>query len=619
VTTPFAHDPFGAEHERARRLAADRISVGRLGEALDDTEAAWLAAHLAWCAPCRAVHDEYEAQRVELRSLRLDEPLPPRNLWARTAVALDRTRPVRPVATLDGSGAAVVRGRSPAPVGAMSAMLVVALVVGVSMLGGARILRPEASAAPRQQGVRPAATPFAVPVREVKLYSQVAEGRLALVTGRIDEICPLSVPSPCTSGRLAPRRVVDVGVSRAHAVLESPTRPQLVVVGRDADGSGVDVYVVPLQPRPGVPAPSPTAQAEPTTDPSGDPGAVAASPEASAVEDAASPSAGTSASPPASEEGVEPGGSPAPSESEPDSTAEDAEVVEVPTEPSPRPLPTPIPGTDTLVRVASEVQLVVDIGSYSGDGSAFAFTARPADGRQGPDVYLWRLGEPAAVAITTDHASVFADWLDGLLLISRVSGDIGPDGTQQPVTVLVDPSTGLERVVPMAAGWRPSVDPTGRTAVWWAGTVRRDSSASGWQAATGRLVLGSWRGPGGPSGESDAVPARDVLVEGAVGEWQARWDETGTRLAIWVAEPGDPSRGRLSLYGIDAQTGRIDPSAVLLRDEPALAGFSIGGGRLAWLHPAESGISRIGVVAWTETLVGRVDLVPETAPLMVVR
>ena len=622
---PFGRDPLPGEHDRARRLSAERLA----GPLADDDQALWLSTHLAWCAPCRAVRDEYEAQRLELRSLRLAAPQPPRTLWARTSALLDRETRTRPVPTL-GAGSAVVRGRNPAPVGAMSAVLVVAVVVGVSMLGGARILRPASTDAPRQPNLRPAATPFPVPVREVGLYAQVPDGRLALVTGRVHEVCPLDVDSACAAAGLSTRRLLEVGTARAQAVLQSPTRSQLVVVGRDADGSGVDLFVVPLPPdAPAVTAP-PAVELEPGTDPeataqgsstppvapqpSGSPErASPADPDASAS--GAPASSATAESDPATLD--DPAAGPSEAPGLPEGTA-DPSGSAVPQEPV---APTPTPVVDEIVRIASDVLIVGDVGAYAPDGQAFAFTARPADGSHGPDVYLWRPGEREAVAVTSDHASVFSDWADGWLLISRVSGDVASDGTQQPISVLVDPDAGIQRVLPMSSAWRPTVDPTSRTAVWWDGSVRRDPAGSGWVGATGRLVLGDWRGPDAPGPSFSGAPstAIDVLAEGPIGDWQARWDETGTRLALWIAEPGNPGVGRLSLFGIDAATGRIDPQAVHLSDAPALSGFSIGGGRLAWMRPEEDGSSSVVVVAWTDIGIGQVDLAPDGESLAVIR
>src|ERR1035437_4170518 len=69
-------------HERARMLAAESVDVE-----LEPQDTDWLDGHLSVCADCRAVSDEYREIHAELRSL--DMPEPPRDLWARTAAALD--------------------------------------------------------------------------------------------------------------------------------------------------------------------------------------------------------------------------------------------------------------------------------------------------------------------------------------------------------------------------------------------------------------------------------------------------------------------------------------------------------------------------------------------------
>jgi hypothetical protein len=58
--------------------------------------------------------------------------------------------------------------------------------------------------------------------------------------------------------------------------------------------------------------------------------------------------------------------------------------------------------------------------------------------------------------------------------------------------------------------------------------------------------------------------------------------------------------GQLSLFAFDSVTGRIDRSATLLADQPALLGYSLDAGRIAWATPPgqEGGGSRLQVLAW---------------------
>src|SRR6185369_82136 len=75
-------DDWDSQHARARARAAERLDGP-----LDPAEAAWLDEHLASCA---AIAADYAAQRLELRALREPAPVPPRDLWARTAAALEQ-------------------------------------------------------------------------------------------------------------------------------------------------------------------------------------------------------------------------------------------------------------------------------------------------------------------------------------------------------------------------------------------------------------------------------------------------------------------------------------------------------------------------------------------------
>ncbi|MGZ6345898.1 MAG: zf-HC2 domain-containing protein, partial [Candidatus Limnocylindrales bacterium] len=75
MSRPDHHLPF-------RRALAQRVD-----QPLEPAAAARLEAHLATCGPCQSVAQAYEAQRKALREMH--PPEPPRDLWARTATALD--------------------------------------------------------------------------------------------------------------------------------------------------------------------------------------------------------------------------------------------------------------------------------------------------------------------------------------------------------------------------------------------------------------------------------------------------------------------------------------------------------------------------------------------------
>jgi hypothetical protein len=293
-------------------------------------------------------------------------------------------------------------------------------------------------------------------------------------------------------------------------------------------------------------------------------------------------------------------------------------------EPSPTPTasvePSDAPGT---VEIARDVEVVDTTAAYAPDGSAFAFTARPADGSQGPDIYLWRVGEQRAVPITTDHQSVFGSWAGSTIVGSTVTTNA--DGTTgEPVAfTYADTTTTL---ILDAKAWRPVVDPTQGSAVYWTGSLKLSADGLGWETVAGRLVLGQWDVPAtatasdGPSGAPVATslpshasgPKETTIEAGPLLDWEARWDETGTRLAVWIADADDASVGRLSLYVVDPTDGRIDHTASPLVDEPAMAGFSIADGRLAWSVPADSTdpTSRVSILAWTDEGFGQVETAP---------
>jgi hypothetical protein len=231
-----------------------------------------------------------------------------------------------------------------------------------------------------------------------------------------------------------------------------------------------------------------------------------------------------------------------------------------------------------------------------------------------------------------------------------------PESTPAPEfvarTFLIDPLTGIE--TPMLGNdWQPVVDPT---AVWvaaWEGTVRTGPDGLSMVPASGRLVIHIFQALPEPSAEpvpselpsespatepsdlpteqpafpGDASPAPSVgpptepqlVAEGPITEFDARWDDTGTWLAVWIADPVDPSIGRLSLLHIDPTTGLIDRPVGAPQDVPALPGFSIGSGRLAWATPPGQGGegSRIQIVAWTADAVGAIESIPVEGAIVI--
>jgi hypothetical protein len=113
---------------------------------------------------------------------------------------------------------------------------------------------------------------------------------------------------------------------------------------------------------------------------------------------------------------------------------------------------------------------------------------------------------------------------------------------------------------------------------------------------------------------SSGLPAQSIR------DWDVRWDPNGTYLAVWIADPVVVGLGRLSLLTIDGPTGRVDLAGSLLIDAPALAGFSLAEGRVAWATPPgqDGDGSRLLVLAWDLGGSGRIDSQPAISGEVVV-
>ncbi|HET7027928.1 MAG TPA: hypothetical protein VFI28_09575, partial [Candidatus Limnocylindrales bacterium] len=342
--------------------------------------------------------------------------------------------------------------------------------------------------------------------------------------------------------------------------------------------------------------------------------------------------------------------------------------------------PSPTPSNGAPVDIAADVVVVGQSASYSPSGEWFAFSGRPAHGTQGPDVYVWHVGDAVAHPATSDHRSVFSAWVGENVLGSRAeplngttllaAGSPPPtssatsaafDGsTNQPgvearsVSFLLDPGTGASRIIPGDGIWRPVVDPSGRFAVYWSGTIEVDSNGLDWRPANGTLVLARWDpsqlvappqpsppqpSPPQPSvapGEPSATPAPAsqspstglspspgtpvaLISSPPIGDWDVRWDETGTYLAVWLANPAIPTQGRLTLHTIDLSSGTIDAVGAAFTDQPAQPGFSIGDGRLAWLTPDSANGAVVKVYAWTGAKGGTAETQVQPDDTLVIR
>ncbi len=468
-------------HVRARSLISDRMDAP-----LDGDDAGWLDAHLLTCDECPAVAADYEAQRSLLR----DQPMPeaPRDLWARTRAAIELEHGP-PSARRDPR-------RSLIPVGALGAALVVLVVVGASFLSTPTVTPPLASPTvgpvavgtptPVPTEARP--TPIPVTAGDVGWVTRDDDGSYVIAFAPVEEVCTDDSRPDCAP--IDPRAPEAVTLTEApRAVVAAPDDASLVVMDAETAATGGAVYVVPFGVPTGEPSPAPSTEPSPSPSPSTEPSTgPSVSPGPSAT-----PSIAPSASP-------EPSGSPEPSEA---------------------------PGG--AIEIAAGVIVVGETAGYSSDGAWFAFSARPSDGSQGPDIYLWRAGTRSAIPVTTDHRSVFAGWLGTLILGSRAvdapavvvpgepgmspdpsleptapgatpspagsaSPDASPDPAVVPASFILDPETLVETPI-KAPIWRPAVDPTGGWAIYWEGTLVADETGIGWVPGEGRLVLAPWTTP----------------------------------------------------------------------------------------------------------------------------
>lgn len=569
-------DQWATVHERARARAAERLD-GPLGLA----ESTWLDAHLADCPACAAIAAAYAADRVALQALRDEQPEPPRDLWARTAAAIE---------SLSIQSGTPAERRLPEmgpgrlgglPLGAMSAVVVVVVVVGATLLSNGTAApqgratasdvalgQPSsaASVVPDVAGGGAEATPFAVGAGDVAWIDTGPNG-VAYASVKVEEVCPAEGTSGCPALR-------DQGESKlaltntTRTIIGSPTTKQAVAIAKGAI-AGDDVIVVQLPQSAAAASPSPT------------------------------PAASVTPSRPPSPATTEP-----PIES-PHSSGEPSPTVTVETSASP--LDTPAPTTAARIAIASGIQVVGESAAFSSNGSWFAFTARPGDGSGGPDVFVWRVGDDRAKRLTGDGHSFFASWSGDRVVVSRPSDP--SSRTSDPGSVLVDPATGTERTA--GSVWRPMVDPNGRLAIVWDGKIERTEEPGGWAPGRGRLELRAWSA-NGVAGSPQGSDGQHVVADSARGDFDVRWDDTGEWVAIWIGDERDAPTGRLTLYHVDEKRGRLEKVKGAPVDVQALPGFSIGSGRLAWATPRGHGGegSRVQIAAWSGGGIGTVESSP---------
>jgi hypothetical protein len=576
-----------SDHDLARELAA-----WRMDGLLEPAEEAWLDEHLAGCDACAAAAADYATDRLLLQGLRDRAPEPPRDLWARTSAALEaeaahRAPRLSPARTSSP-------GRPGWILAPVAGLAIVAVAVGTGLLNGQPAVSPSPEAA--------LATPMLV-AADIQVLGQGEDGQLEILTRNVREVCPVGADacSAVASSATEPLAAMAQAPEVKEAIL-SPSRDRLVIVQGGEDGQGV--YVVPVA----IPAGS-----QPTGSPAAPTAPVTPAPAATAapVETAAPSSPGTTSPPVASTSPEPPDATPAPADTlDPAASPTPDPGTTTPPVATPEPVPTPAateapatpeptpsvdvtPGPDGAIQIASDVVVVGPVAAYNRAGTRFAFTARPADGAAGPDVYVWNTSEPRARAVTTDHRSVFAGWHSGDLVVSRV-------GERGGRTWLVDPVDGTE-AGPVSDGWLPTISPDRRAAAWWDGSVKFGRDGVTPVTGAGDLVLGPW----GRDGEAQR------LVEGPLRGWSVGWDPSGSVLAVWTAGPNDDEPGSLSLYRVAADGRSVDLERPIRADEPAFDGFALDTDHLAWSTTSDDGKPVVRVLAWNDEGVGVVELPSE--------
>jgi hypothetical protein len=596
---PRRPDAWSDPHARARFRAAERLDGP-----IDPTESAWLDEHLESCDACRQAASEYAAQRLELRALLDRPPVPPRDLWARTAAAIEHEAAFRDRTAGRRSPRSLL-----APYALLSAVLVVAVVVGTltsSLRSGddATTASPSFGASTTQGDgshvLPPTATPIPIGPKKVEWIAQDANGDYRYQTAIVREVCN-SAAEPCDTTAPTEDHPVDLD-GDAQTVFGSPDGQALIVVGDNGTPQTGNVSVLKID-RSADASSSPSPSVEPSPTPT-----LTAS--ASAIPPTPTPT--VRPTPTATLPPTRSPVAPTPTPTNPPASA--------PVSPSASVEISPSPNADGTVQIAHDVIVVGQAAAYSLGGDWFAFTARPADGSAGPDIYAWRVGDPEAHRVTGDHRSELGSW-SGDIIVGSTAIET-PDGTLAESFIL-DPATGSQTYLPQTGNaWRPSVDPSGRQAVYWAGKLRAATDGPGYAPESGRLVLGAWgtgtaapTDPPFPTAPADQEKDRHetTIAAGQMNDWDARWDKSGTKLAVWIADASDPTFGRLSLYDVDPFDGRVDLKKPLVDARLAKAGYAIADGKLVWAEPATDGGSKAGpilVFAWTDKGSGEIETVP---------
>ncbi|HWH23497.1 MAG TPA: zf-HC2 domain-containing protein [Candidatus Limnocylindria bacterium] len=480
-------------HQRARELISQSLDAR-----LPPVQRRELAAHLAACPPCRSVERDYRSQQQALR--RLPERIPPRDLWARTSVALDQ-QAARAPRTRDSDGDATYPSTTATRRTALRSAIAVAgmtLAIGIWQLPPVTERRPDAT---------PRAMPVSIPAQSLALIASTEAG-FAIYRTNVSQVCPAAAPDCLSESRMAPALFNVPAQVRPSNIAMSPSGREFAMVGHSPGGGPrrqADVVQVLLLPDAlgrllEDETPQPPDRAGETAGP--------ATPEPDrpdvihTMKPVTSPDAGPA---------------------EPDPAEPDPDGADGPQ----RPDPTDDPDALAILSILDGVLVAGAPPAWSSDGSMLAFSARPVDGSHGPDVYLWLPGTEQALPITSDHSSYFASWSGNRIVVSRATAGESP-GEIAVTTLVIDPASSEERRVDGPSMWLPVVNAPGSHALAWHGTLTWAGPLV--EPSEGALYVATWAGldpfadeqepeptdepqPADPSDQPDSPPSAEPTEE----------------------------------------------------------------------------------------------------------
>jgi hypothetical protein len=224
----------------------------------------------------------------------------------------------------------------------------------------------------------------------------------------------------------------------------------------------------------------------------------------------------------------------------------------------------------TVVAILENVRGAGAPPAWSADGSALAFSAMPADGSHGPDLYVWRPGEATARPVTSDHATYFGSWSGASIVASRVTIEPALDAESTPAvsasTVVVDPLTGAESEVDGPAMWLPQVNGPRSHAVAWRGRLELVGALV--RPVGGELFVLDWRllDPHAAGSPNDGAPSEPPTTD-----QPGTPDATATAEATdaGTLEPGPPMPGQLTLPPLPAPPSSGPPASPQSATPPA--------------------------------------------------